>query len=173
MSSKKKQKPRRITHSEKIKANTGNDRKFNYALDYKKINLRDNPELYRVGVGEQGVLLVEPYKSEILPFWKFKTPALAFTSATAIYKLFLRYLKNEDFIGMDMARKYLQMGFTRSRRYANHKSGAKYNSKQIVLPLNIDRQKAISAEIFFKHWKKAERNPHYADAKLHWRYAFG
>jgi hypothetical protein len=43
--------------------------KFNYDLDFKNTDFRKNPELYRVGVGEQGVLLVEPYKSEILPFW--------------------------------------------------------------------------------------------------------
>ena len=28
---------------------------------------------------------------------------------------------------MDMARKFLQMGITRSRRYANHKGGKKYD----------------------------------------------
>ena len=27
---------------------------------------------------------------------------------------------------MDMARKFLEMGFTRDRRYANHSSGRKY-----------------------------------------------
>jgi hypothetical protein len=32
-------------------------------------------------------------------------------------------------LGMDMSRKFLQMGFTRSRRYANHRSGRKYSSK--------------------------------------------
>jgi hypothetical protein len=42
-------------------------REFDYDLDYKNLDLRDQPELYRVGRGEQGVLLVEPYKSEILP----------------------------------------------------------------------------------------------------------
>ena len=41
--------------------------KFDYSLDYKNLDLRKNPELYRVGKGEQGVLLVQPYKSEILP----------------------------------------------------------------------------------------------------------
>jgi hypothetical protein len=40
---------------------------FDYSLDFKTINFRSSPELYRVGKGEQGVLLVEPYKSEILP----------------------------------------------------------------------------------------------------------
>lgn len=40
--------------------------KFDYSLDYENLNFRDRPELYRVGKGEQGVLLVQPYKSEIL-----------------------------------------------------------------------------------------------------------
>ncbi len=37
---------------------------FKYTLDFKSINFRDNPHLYRIGKGEQGVLLVEPYRSE-------------------------------------------------------------------------------------------------------------
>ena len=32
---------------------------------------------------------------------------------------------DNNFIGADMARKFLQMGYGRSRRYANHKSGKK------------------------------------------------
>ncbi len=32
---------------------------------------------YRVGKGEQGVLICQPYKNEILPYWKFKTPEIA------------------------------------------------------------------------------------------------
>ena len=99
---------------------------FNYSLNFKNINFRKHPELYRIGKGEQGVLLVRPYKSEILPYWKFKTEKIAKQSARSIYKLFQHYLKTNDFVGADMARKYLQMGFTRARRYANHKSGRKY-----------------------------------------------
>ena len=30
---------------------------------------------------------------------------------------------------MDMCRKFLEMGFTRARRYANHRSGRKYDSE--------------------------------------------
>lgn len=102
---------------------------FDYSLDYKALDFRKNPELYRVGKGEQGVLLVEPYKSEILPYWRFKTPEIAEGSAKKIYTLFKDYKKQNDFIGMDMARKFLQMGYTRSRRYANHKSGRKYSQE--------------------------------------------
>ena len=99
---------------------------FDYSLDFSTIDFRKQPELYRIGRGEQGVLLVEPYKSEILPHWKFKTPQVARNSASKIYKMFLDYQAKDDFVGMDMARKFLQMGYTRSRRYANHKSARKY-----------------------------------------------
>lgn len=61
---------------------------FNYNLDFKNTDFRKNPELYRIGVGEQGVLLVEPYKSEFLPLWRFKTVELARESSNAIYEQF-------------------------------------------------------------------------------------
>ena len=148
--------------------------KFDYSLDYKNLDLRRQPELYRTGVGEQGVLLVEPYKSEILPYWKFKTPDIARKSASKIYRLFLQYKKENDFIGMDMARKFLQMGYTRSRRYANHKSGKKYDGPvpadkkgqsgahgREQLPLETDPVKAQSASIFYEAWQKAKKDPVY------------
>ena len=40
---------------------------FDYTLDFHTNDFRQYPELYRVGWGEQGVLLVQPYKAEILP----------------------------------------------------------------------------------------------------------
>lgn len=127
--------------------------KFNYSLDFKKINFRHHPEIYRIGRGEQGVLLVEPYKSEILPHWKFKTPALAKQSSEKIYSLFLEYKLNGDFVGMDMARKFLQMGYTRARRYANHPSGRKYaKGSRSILPRHEDPIKAESAKIFYEKW---------------------
>lgn len=61
---------------------------FDYDLDFDAIDFRKQPELYRVGRGEQGVLLVEPYKSEILPHWRFKTPDIAKKSAEEIMELF-------------------------------------------------------------------------------------
>jgi hypothetical protein len=119
-------------------------------------------------------LLVEPYKSEILPHWRFKTPEIAQKSANKIYKLFLAYKKAKDLVGMDMARKFLQMGYTRSRRYANHKSGKKYDGpvpddKKGVsgahgreqLPREEDPVKAESARIFYEQWQKAKADPVY------------
>lgn len=101
---------------------------FNYSQDFSRIDFRKSPHLYQIGCGEQGVLMVEPYKSEILPYWKFKTEAIANKSAQQIYTLYLHYLKQNDFVGMDMCRKFLQMGYTRARRYANYPTGRKYIS---------------------------------------------
>ena len=148
---------------------------FDYSVDFKTIDFRDSPELYRVGKGEQGVLLVEPYKSEILPHWRFKTPDIARQSSEKIYEMFLEYLQQDDFVGADMARKFLQMGYTRSRRYANHKSGRKYKSnpqkesskeaqqlaRKDILPNQEDPVKAESAAIFKEKWMQAKTNENY------------
>lgn len=114
---------------EKKKAKDAISGGFDYTLDFKSLDMRAHPELYRVGRGEQGVLSVEPYKSEILPHWRFRTPDIAAESADAILALYNDYKQHHDFVGMDMSRKFLQMGFTRSRRYANHRSGRKYSSQ--------------------------------------------
>ena len=148
-------------------------KKFDYDLDYKSLDLRKTPEIYRVGVGEQGVLTVEPYKTEILPHWKFKDPKTARVSSQSLLKMFKCYKQSQDFVGMDMARKFLQMGYTRSRRYANHKSGRKYSEAGDPLPDTVDSVKAESAEIFKTAWMKVEADPDYTDMKLHWKLAFG
>ncbi|MBD2353576.1 DUF4385 domain-containing protein [Tolypothrix sp. FACHB-123] len=141
---------------------------FDYSLDFPNINFRQHPELYRVGKGEQGVLLVEPYKSEILPYWRFKNPDIAKESSEKIYGIFLTYLEQDDFVGADMARKFLQMGYTRARRYANHKSGRKYKKtppdngdKKEILPYEVDPIKAESAAIFKVKWIQAKTNEKY------------
>lgn len=147
---------------------------FDYELDFGRTDFRKNPELYRIGKGEQGVLLVEPYKSEILPHWRFKTPEIAQESSEYIYGLFLDYVRQKDFVGADMARKFLQMGYTRSRRYANHRTGQKYKGAvpddkkgqsgahgRDQLPLDPDPVKAESARIFKAKWDEAKENENY------------
>ncbi|GLV53682.1 hypothetical protein KDH_05340 [Dictyobacter sp. S3.2.2.5] len=158
-----------------------NSKSFDYAQDFKQIDFRMHPELYQVGRGEQGVLLVEPYKSEILPHWRFKTPQDARQSADKIYQLFLDYKQKNDFVGMDMARKFLQMGYTRSRRYANHHSGRKYQAnpqkeetgqkvkeaRKRVLPRMHDDEKAESARIFYAIYLQAKNDADYQRLKKH------
>ena len=143
---------------------------FDYKRDYSAINFRKNPQLYQIGRGEQGVLLAQPYKSEILPHWRFKTPEIARISANKIYKIFLAYKKERDFVGMDMARKFLQMGYTRARRYANHKSGRKYEKgTKKILPQNPDwktGEKAQSARIFYEKYVLAKEDSVYKEMKM-------
>lgn len=144
--------------------------KFDYTLDYKKLDLRKNPELYRIGKGEQGVLLIEPYKSEIVRDWRFKTPEIARESSAKIYELFLEYKRQNDFVGMDMARKFLQMGITRARRYANHPSGRKYKkgTREIIPDEGEDEIKAESARIFSEKYYLAKNDVEYqAMMKMH------
>lgn len=139
---------------------------FDNTLDFKTIDFRKQPELYRVGKGEQGVLLVEPYKGEILPHWRYKTVAEAKRSSAKIYKLLLAYLKADDFPGADRNRKFLQMGWTRSRRYANHKGGRKYDKRTgDELPRTEDKEKAKAAAVFYERYVAARQHAEYVRQK--------
>ena len=139
---------------------------FDDSRDFKSIDFRKCPELYRIGKGEQGVLLVEPYKGEILPHWRFKTVAEAKASASAIYGMFEGYLTAGDFPGADMARKFLQMGWTRARRYANHKGDRKYDKETgAELPRAEDAEKAAAAAVFYERYVAARRHPDYLRLK--------
>lgn len=51
---------------------------FNDSPDFVRIDSRQHPDLYRVGKGEPGVLLVEPDNGELLPNWRVP-PAAALT----------------------------------------------------------------------------------------------
>jgi len=140
------------------------------------IDYRKYPENYRVGKGEQGVLICEPYKSEIGKYWRFKNSEIAAESSEKIFDLFIRYLKQNDFVGADMARKYLQMGFTRARRYFNYKGGKKYdadNDYKLNERGTGDPEKAKAAEIFYNKWKESEENPVYANMKIQWKKDLG
>ncbi|EAO2686967.1 DUF4385 domain-containing protein [Salmonella enterica] len=138
---------------------------FNYQQDFSSIDFRQRPELYQVGRGEQGVLLVEPYKSEILPFWRYKDEASAMKSAEQIYQLFEAYRQQDDFVGMDMARKFIQMGYTRARRYANYKGGKKYAEDGSLNTRGNDPIKAAAATVFKGWWDKIRQDEDYLKRK--------
>jgi hypothetical protein len=162
-------------------------RAFPYELDFDNTDFRAHPELYCIGIGEQGVLLVEPYKSEILPHWRFATPEAATKSSETIFALFLNYLKCGDFVGADMARKFLQMGYTRARRYANHKGGRKYKGPvpeakkgqsgahgRAELPRSVeDPQKAEAARIFYVRWQEARNHTEYQSLRAAFQANYG
>ena len=138
---------------------------FDYDQDFSTIDFRQHPELYQVGRGEQGVLMVEPYKGEILPHWRFRTVPIAEESAEKIMALFEDYRRQDDFVGMDMARKFIQMGYTRARRYSNHKGGRKYDADGKELPRGVNEEKAAAAAIFKAYWDKLREDEDYLKRK--------
>src|SRR4051812_49771100 len=91
-----------------------------------EVDYREQAELYRVGKGEQGVLICEPYKGELVPLWRFKTPEIATGSNKAIFQKFLPHLRAQDFVGADMDPEFLQMGLTPGRPHTNHQSAPEH-----------------------------------------------
>ena len=147
---------------------------FDYKLDYKQLDFTDKKvrKLYRIGRGEQGVLLVRPYTNDICKYWRFKTLKEAKVSSQKIFDMYLDYRIQKDFIGMDMCRKFLEMGFTRARRYANHKDGKKYDDNGNIRPQELDAlvsQKAISARIFKSYRDLVTTDEFYQDLRKEWR----
>ena len=149
-------------------------KEFDYDLPYKELDFKDEEtrKLYRIGRGEQGVLLVRPYTNDICAHWRFKTPEIAVESANHIFGMYLDYRDEEDFIGMDMCRKFLEMGFTRSRRYANHRNGKKYDKEGNVIPQEKDHATchfAESARIFKRVRDIVAKSEQYVRMRKQWR----
>jgi len=149
-------------------------KEFDYDLDYKSLDFTDSEtrKLYRIGRGEQGVLLVRPYTEDICRYWRFRDVPTATQSSNTIYEMFCHYRRQKDFIGMDMARKFLEMGFTRARRYANHKTGRKYSLSKTILPQEDDAltsEKAQAAQVFKKIRDLAAYDTEYQMMRKQWR----
>ena len=146
---------------------------FDYSLDYKNTLFEPNDSRYRIGRGEQGVLLVRPYTDDICKHWRFRTPRIAEESAKTIYSMYNDYKDKSDFVGMDMCRKFLEMGFTRARRYANHNSGRKYKKgTKEILPQEEDHMTSKYAEAarIFKNVRDiVAKSDTYVTMRKQWR----
>ncbi|GEM11150.1 hypothetical protein Rt10032_c13g5167 [Rhodotorula toruloides] len=128
---------------------------------------------YSIGRGEQGVLTFEPYKGYLLRLWRFKTPEIAKDSAQRLEREFERFEEDGDFVGCDMARKFIQMGMTRSMRYANRAGGRKFSATDgSLLPKSSDhpgaKDKLASAAIFREVWERVKSRERYAELKKEW-----
>ena len=147
-------------------------KEFDYSIDYKNTLFEPNDPRYRIGRGEQGVLLIRPYTENICKHWRFKTVQEARISSHRIYEMYTEYREERDFVGMDMCRKFLEMGFTRARRYANHRNGKKYDSEGNVRPQEKDwatSEKAISARIFKQMRDEVATDAVYRNMRSEWR----
>lgn len=134
---------------------------------------------YRIARGEQGVLTFEPYKSILLPYWRFKTIPIAENSSKNLKAAFDHYVKAGDLVGADMARKFIQMGMTRAKRYANHKGGRKYDrtereveaegGERRELPRSQGHEgreeKLAASEVFKEGWRTCMGDQKYLSLK--------
>jgi len=130
---------------------------------------------YEIARGEMGVLSFEPYKSLILPYWAFRTVPIAQKSAEILWDIFESYLDRGDLVGADMTRKFIQMGMTRARRYANHKGGRKYDKDGEQLEKwtgqDVDgkrKEKEAASEIFKAYWRRCIASDKYGQLKKEW-----
>lgn len=136
-------------------------------------NYREEPEEYVIGRGQFGVLKYQPYKDEILPNWKYKNKTVAAESSKTILSMFYEYLNERDFVGADMAKKYLHMGFTRSMRYAKYPGGQKYDDSGKEKTAHgpdttgkwADPNKRAAALQFKPAWDEARTNKQYKKLK--------
>jgi hypothetical protein len=138
------------------------------AVEY-DIDFRERPECYRYQSGEQGVFKVQPYKEELLPHWGFKDEATAEAAVEAIREQYEAYRAADDFVGMDMARKYLRMGFTRAMRYAKYPGGQKYDDDgdERAPQQWADPEKRAAAVVFREAWQAVIDDPAYERMKAH------
>lgn len=135
---------------------------FSTTIDY-----REHPDEYHYTPNEKGVFRVQPYKDELLPHWSFKSAEAAKQSAGEIYQRYLTYRENGDLIGMDMARKYLRLGFTRAMRYAKYPGGKKYDDdgNEHKAQRWADADKRRAAIHFRDKWQAVLDDPAYEQAK--------
>jgi len=115
----------------------------------KKINYRDDPQYYVYTNTEEGLLVVEPYKSMIFPNLRFKTIDEAKESSEYIYNLFKTYIDNDDLNGADMARKYIQMGVIKSSEYEKYKEK---KSMLIISQLFTEKLDLINSNKLYLKW---------------------
>jgi hypothetical protein len=133
-------------------------------------DVRENPDAYEVGRGEHGAFAFQPYKDELLDLWGIKSEAEAEEAAAAIHERFREYRDAGDFPGMDMARKYLQMGWTRSLRYAKYPGGRKYDDDGTEREPQewYDAEKRRISLIYREHLDAVREDETYREAREAW-----
>ena len=146
-------------------------KEFDYDLDYKSLDFTDaeTRKLYRIGRGEQGVLLVRPYTNDICAHWRFVDEPTARKSADKIYQMFCRFKTKRDFIGMDME-EILEMGFTHVVMLIIPVEGSTIKCLVKSDPsTRLENKKTKSAAIFKEVRDKAAYDPEYQHMRRSWR----
>jgi hypothetical protein len=132
-------------------------------------DVRADPDAYEVGRGEEGAFEYQPYKDELLDLWEITSEAAAEEGAAAIHERFREYRDADDLPGMDMARKYLQMGWTRALRYAKYPGGQKYEDGEEREPEEwYDEEKRRVSLVYKEHLDAVREDERYRTARAAW-----
>ena len=93
----------------------------------------------------------------------------------SIHEKFREYREAGDFVGMDMARKYLQMGYTRAMRYAKYPGGRKYDDDGTERDPEqwADPDKREAALVFEEHLEVVREDETYKQMKERHRERYG
>ncbi len=144
---------------------TTEDNDVEYDVDF-----RENPAAYEIGRGEQGVFKIQPYKDELLPLWSITSLEEAEEAAQAIYQQYVTYLEAGEFVGADMARKYLRMGWTRSLRYAKYPGGRKYDDDGTPREPEqwYDEEKHEISQVYRQYLDLVREDPDYQRLRDEW-----
>ena len=97
-----------------------------------------------------------PYKRNLIDHFSFSSPSAAKKSSQKIYEIFKEYRDQGDFVGMDMSRKYLQLGYKLSKRFEKYPSG-----KRSLKNESGDRDMSKSAAEFRKNLVKVMKDKEY------------
>ncbi|SCZ96153.1 BZ3500_MvSof-1268-A1-R1_Chr8-1g10039 [Microbotryum saponariae] len=131
---------------------------FPFHLPYKRLNLRERPDLYRIGKGEQG---------------KFKDPQVAEKFSLDLLNKFEAYRDQNDFVGCDMARNATVKHKVDANPSASITGGKKYGmvgGKEREIPrLAIEDQDSLkvrAAEIFAAQLKLVNDDKIYKRLRL-------
>ncbi|WVQ69995.1 uncharacterized protein L199_008219 [Kwoniella botswanensis] len=134
---------------------------------------RYTPNNYAATKNEVGVFTTPGYSEDIKTLWKFKNAEEAGKSAEGIWELFEGYRDKNDFVGMDICRKFIQMGRTRSLRYALRPGGRKYDPSTGEARERTgkvyDQGKLEGAEVYEKWLGKCWDDECYKKAWESWR----
>jgi hypothetical protein len=71
----------------------------------KNINYYKNNELYIYTSNTDGLNVVQPYKDQL---YQYSNVSNTKKNSNILYNIFLEYIKNNDLIGADMTRKFIQ-----------------------------------------------------------------
>ena len=132
------------------------------AANSKSLRMSYPPDSTPVG----GVLTFEPYRSTLYPLLHIQNLVAATASSKALRDRFLDYDERNDFVGMDMARKFIHLGKIRAMKNSEFEGGrmvdeARVKSEKVEGDYEWKEEKINIWKVFERQWRVLMRHPGY------------